>query len=76
MNTSYFHSRATHRNKRNFISKLKLEDGSVVDGDRQIGEALVDYFKQIFTSTSPSRFDQILRGIDTKVTSMMNAELV
>ena len=48
----------------------------MVDGDSQIGEALVDYFKQIFTSTSPSRFDQILRGIDTKVTSMMNAELV
>ena len=76
LNTSYFRSRATHRNKRNFISKLKLEDGSMVDGDRQIGEALVDYFKQIFTSTSPSSFEQILRGIDTKVTPLMNAELV
>jgi len=60
LNTSYFHSQATHQNKRNFISKLILEDGSVVDGDRQIGEALVDYFKQIFTSTSPSSFEQIL----------------
>ena len=60
LNTSYFHSRATHQNKRNFISKLILEDGSVVDGDRPIGEALVDYFKQIFTSTSPLSFEQIL----------------
>ena len=43
LNTSYFRSPTTYQNKRNFISKLKLEDGSMVDGDRQIGEALVDY---------------------------------
>ena len=34
MNTSYFHSRATQCNKRNFISKLILDDGSVVVGDK------------------------------------------
>ena len=45
MNTSYFHSRATQRNKRNFISKLNLNDGSVVTDEKQIGEAMVDYFK-------------------------------
>ena len=45
MNTSYFHSRATQRNKRNFISKLNLNDGSMVTDEKQIGEAMVDYFK-------------------------------
>lgn len=75
LKTSYFHNRATQRNRRNFISKLILEDGSVVDGDRKIGEALVDYFKQIFTSTSPLSFEQILQGIDIKVTPSMNAKL-
>lgn len=43
--------------------------------DKHIGEALVDYFKKIFTSTTPSSFDQILQGIDTKITSAMNADL-
>ena len=75
MNTSYFHSRATQRNKRNFISRLNLNDESVVTDDKHIKEALVDYFKQIFSSTMPSSFDQILQGIDTKVTPAMNANL-
>ena len=43
--------------------------------EKQIGEAMVDYFKQIFTSTMPSSFDQILQGIDKKVTPAMNADL-
>lgn len=45
LNTSYFHSRATQKNKRNFISKLILEDGSVIEEEKLIGEAMVDYFK-------------------------------
>lgn len=44
LNTSYFHSRATQKNKRNFISKLILEDGSVMEEEKLIGEAMVDYF--------------------------------
>ena len=75
LNTAYFHSRATQRNKRNFISKLILEEGSVVEEDKKIGEAMVNYFKQLFTSTAPSSFDQILQGIETKVTPSMNVDL-
>ena len=45
LNTSYFHSRATQKNKRNFISKLISEDGSVMEEEKLIGEAMVDYFK-------------------------------
>ena len=75
MSTSYLHNRVTQRNKRNFISKLNLNDGSVVTDDKHIGEALVDYFKLIFTSTMPSSFDQILEGINTKVTPAINADL-
>ena len=53
MNTSYFHSRATQRNKRNFISKLVLEDNSVIEDEKMIGDTMVNYFRNIFTSTSP-----------------------
>lgn len=66
MNTSYFHSQATQWNKRNFISKLILEDSSVVEENKQIGETLLEYFKNIFTSTTPSNFDQILQGIEKR----------
>ena len=57
MNTSYFHSRVTQRNKRNFISKLILEDGTMVTDDKQIGDRLVEHFQQILISSSPTNFD-------------------
>jgi len=59
-NTSYFHSRATQRNRRNFISKLVLDDGTSVEGEQKIGEVMVDYFKHIFTSTVPTKCNRIL----------------
>lgn len=57
LNTAYFHNRATQRNKRNFISKLILEDSSMVEKDKKIVEAMVKYFKKLFTSTALSSFD-------------------
>ena len=46
-NTCYFHSRASQHNKRNFISKLILDDGSAVEDSKKIGEAFVDYFNKL-----------------------------
>ena len=37
LNTSYFHSRASQRNRRNFVSKLICEDGSVIEEEQRIG---------------------------------------
>ena len=59
-NMSYFHSHATQRNRRNFISKLVLDDGSSVEGDQKNGETMVNYFRNIFTSATSSNFNQIL----------------
>ena len=47
MNTCNFHSRASQHNKRNFISKLILDDGSMVEDCKKIGEAFVDYFNKL-----------------------------
>lgn len=76
MNIGYFHRQASQRNKRNFISKLILDDGLVVEDNKKIGEAFVDYFNNIFTSSLPSSYDQILQGIETKITPSMNADLI
>ena len=74
-NTSYFHSRATQRNRRNFISKLVLDDGSPVERDYKNGEAMVDYFRNIFTSAASSNFNQILQGIEKKFPPQMSSAL-
>lgn len=73
LNTSYFHSRATQQNRRNFISKLVLD--SSVEEEHKIGEALVDYFKNIFNFATPLDFNQVLQGIEPKVTPQMNLVL-
>ena len=75
MNTNYFHSHTTQQNKRNFISKLVLEDSGILEDENSIGVAMVDYFKKIFTLASPSQFELILQGIEPKVTALMNVEL-
>ncbi|KAL4626285.1 hypothetical protein ACB092_05G085100 [Castanea dentata] len=76
MNTTYFHSHATQRNKRNYISKLVKKDGSVIKDENMIGDELVNYFTKIFTSAQPTNFDPILKGIELKVTPGMNSELI
>lgn len=75
LNTSYFHSHATQRNHRNFISKLTGEDGQVVEDKQKIGEMMASYFSELFTTAAPSDLDPILQGIERKVTPQMNQEL-
>lgn len=76
MNTTYFHSRATQRNKWNYISKLVKKDGSVIKEESMIGDELVNYFTKIFTSAQPTNFDLILKGIESKVIPGMNSKLI
>ena len=75
LNTSYFHSRAMQRNRRNFVSKLTYEDGRVVKDEEKIGEMMAFYFSDLFITTAPSNFEPILQGIERKVTPQMNLEL-
>jgi len=75
MNTTYFHSQATQRNRRNYILKLEKEDGFVIEEEHLIGEELVNYFTKIFTLAQPTNFEPILKGIEQKVTPSMNSDL-
>ena len=46
-----------------------------MEDEQEIGKTMVDCFKTMFTLSNPTSFDSILDGIDTKVTTTMNAEL-
>ena len=69
LNTSYFHSGANKRKRKNFISKLVLEDGTIMEEEQGIGEAFVGYFCNLFKFASTSNFDPLLHGIEPKVTA-------
>lgn len=75
MNTGYFHNCANQRNRRNYISKLVLDDGAIIEEEKQIGDAFLGYFSTLFQSGTSSTSGLILQGIEPKVTQQMNDEL-
>ena len=44
--------------------------------DEVMGEMVVDYYKDLFTSSNPTEFSEILEAMQPKVTPIMNYKLV
>lgn len=76
LSTSYFHSRANQSNRRNYISSLVLDDGSILEEEKCISEAFVGYFGNLYQSANTTYLDPILQGIESKVIDRMNVELI
>ncbi|XP_075674729.1 uncharacterized protein LOC142643891 [Castanea sativa] len=74
-NTKYFHSRATQRNKHNYILGLEDDNGVWVEEDGRMGNLFVNYFSNLFTTSNPTGIDAILEGIIPKVMGEMNLNL-
>ena len=75
-NTKYFHCQAMERNKRNFISGLENEFGEWVEEEEQVGEHLIRYYSNLFASSNPTQFNQVLNGVEPRVSSSMNEDLL
>ena len=45
------------------------------DEDR-IGDLLNSFYSSLFSSSSPTKFDEVLEGMETRVTQEMNEELL
>lgn len=71
-NTKYFHMKATGRKRRNMIRGVRKENGEWVCDHGKIVEASLEYFTGLFTTMSPSSFDEALEGIGVRVTAGMN----
>ena len=74
-NTSYFHSKASHRHRRNQIFGLRNNANVWCTDERQIKEIAVDYYNSLFTFTHPSDLDEILETIQPFVSEDMNSQL-
>ncbi|XP_041020228.1 uncharacterized protein LOC121261886 [Juglans microcarpa x Juglans regia] len=73
-NTRYFHSKASFRKRRNVIRSFK-DDGGLWYEDGQRDNLIVDYFKNLFTTSAPRDQEAVLSLVDRKVTAEMNVEL-
>jgi len=74
-NIRYFHFRANQRNKHNYILGFEDEICNWVEDDDRMGEMVEAYFTNIFTTSNPLDFDEVLDGVLPIVTKDMNANL-
>ena len=75
-NTSFFHEKASKRHQQNTISRLKDANGIWQDEEETMGNILVEYFQELFTSAGPTVSDEMLEAIQPKVTDRMNEVLM
>ena len=74
-NAKFFHARASDRRRKNIILGLWNENGRWCDDKESITATAVAYFQNIYTTTSLSCIEEIIRVIPTQVTREMNEEL-
>nr|XP_023914855.1 uncharacterized protein LOC112026402 [Quercus suber] len=75
-NTSYFHSKASHRFRRNRISGLRNESNVWCFENPQLKEIAFQYYQTLFFTSHPTNFDEVLKAVQPLVTKEMNEKLL
>ena len=75
-NTSYFHNRASQRFQRNSISELRDPEGRLTSGNEEVSGMIVEYYKQLFTSSNSHDIEEVVRFTKQVVTEDMNSSLI
>ncbi|XP_065622526.1 uncharacterized protein LOC136064552 [Quercus suber] len=76
LNTKYFHTRGSDRRRRNTINSIMDENGNWHDSIDGIAEVAMSYFKNMFSTSYPTRISEVLDAIPTRVTEEMNQLLI
>lgn len=74
-NTKYLHRRAVWRARRNYIQRLKKEDGSWCSAPSDMERMASSYFKEVYTKDPTLQPEAVLDCIVPKVTMEMNIKL-
>ena len=62
-NTSFFHAKASARQKKNFIESLMDANNVCQVDERCIEEVAVEYYTNLLTSSNPTDFTQLLQVV-------------
>ena len=74
-NTQFFHHKASQRKKKNEIIGLWDKEGRWCEGMGDIANVAADYFRELFTTSSPTRDNEVVDLIPRKITEEMNEHL-
>ncbi|XP_059451003.1 uncharacterized protein LOC132181787 [Corylus avellana] len=75
-NTRFFHACANQRSKSNSIRRVCDLAGNCMETQEAIGDAFVDYFRDLFTSGRPDCMEECLGALDRRITDDMNKRLL
>ena len=71
----YFHSRATKRFRKNQIQGIRDEMDVWKTEPDEIGTVLTSYYQNLFTTSSPKNFSNVLEHVPQLITDEMNSYL-
>ena len=74
-NTGFFHAKASSRQKKNDMEGLLDARGVWQENEEVMGEIVLDYYTDLFTSSNLIDFDAILGAMQPRVTSSMNQKI-
>ena len=74
-NTKFFHGVSTQRKRRSFIKGLRDENGTWQENEEVVSGMLIEFYANLFTSSTPGNLEQILEGIQPVVTEEMQINL-
>ena len=74
-NTSFFHAKALARHKKNFMEGLMVANDMWQKDDAKVEEIVVEYYKELFSTSNPVDFTELLNAVQPKVSLAMNEEL-
>ena len=74
-NTRYFHSRATKRFRKNQIRGIRDEMDVWRTEPDEIATVLTGYYQNLFTTSSPKNFSNVLKYVPQLITDKMNSYL-
>ncbi|XP_022564339.1 uncharacterized protein LOC111208947 [Brassica napus] len=76
LNTKFYHALTKQRRVRNRIVGLHDETGNWITEENGVEKVAVDYFEDLFTTTSPSDFNSFPEEIIPSITPQMNNGLL
>ena len=75
-NTEFYHALTRQRRVRNRIVGLHDADGNWITDGEGVEKVAVNYFDELFTTTSPTAFDNFLSEIQPSISTQTNGWLL
>ena len=75
-NTRYFHCRATQRQRRNYVTRLKNQASQWTTTHDQVPPLFIEYYNSLFQTVNPEQVEEVVEDIQKVITEEMNSQLV